>query len=73
MILSRAEARTLHLVEESFAILFRLICSLYLICSLRFSKSFSRSGENLMRTVISPSGVHYIRKHFRRSYDVLYT
>ena len=52
MILSRAEALTVHLVV---VILFGVICSLFLICSLRFSKSLSRFSENLMRTEISPA------------------
>ena len=36
-------------------ILFGMICSLFLICSLRFSKILSRFGENLMRTEIFPA------------------
>ena len=55
MILSRADALTVHLVVESFVTLFGVICSLFLICSLRFSKSFSRFGESLMSTEISPA------------------
>ena len=47
MILSSADALTVHLVVESFVTLLGVICSLFSICSLRFSKSFSRFGENL--------------------------
>ena len=55
MIQSRADALTVHLVVGSFVILYEVICSLFLICSLRFSKSFSRFGENLMNIEISPA------------------
>ena len=47
MILSRADALTIHLVVESFVISFGVICSLFLICALRFCKSLSHFGENL--------------------------
>ena len=50
MILSTADALTIHLVVESFVILFGVICSLFLTCSLRISESFSRFGEKQNRT-----------------------
>ena len=55
MILSRADALTVHLVVESVCNFIWSDLFTILICSFRSSKSFSRFVENLMRTEISPA------------------